>query len=311
MLRSARGLICGCVAASVVAACGGQTNLAPVTTVEAGSTGPGDSHTVRKGETVYAIAWRYGFDYRALAKWNQLSEPYIIYPGQNLALRGEMPVELKSDSGLGRAQTHPAGRAGTINSRPVEAARSLSAPVKRTPTAAKEPPSAKAKPIPKASGAAQGSSSAAKPAKAAKAQQPSVPKSKAVASGTLAKSSAKLDNAKLGAWLWPTKGKLIGSFGGNGGSGVDIAGGDGQAVKSAHDGAVVYRGSGLIGYGKLIIVKHNKRYLSAYAHNRAIHVKEGDLVKRGQRIAEMGSSGTDRGEATLRNSPRRQARQPA
>ena len=87
------------------------------------------------------------------------------------------------------------------------------------------------------------------------------------------------------------KGKVIGRFNKAGGNGIDIAGRRGTAIKAAAPGRVVYSGSGLRGYGKLIIVKHNKRYLSAYAHNDRLHVKDGDTVQGGQRIAEMGNSG--------------------
>jgi lipoprotein NlpD len=92
------------------------------------------------------------------------------------------------------------------------------------------------------------------------------------------------------SWRWPVRGKIVGHFGTTGGKGIDIAGRRGTAIKAAAPGHVVYSGSGLRGYGKLIIVKHNKRYLSAYAHNERLHVKEGDTVKGGQRIAEMGDS---------------------
>ena len=95
-------------------------------------------------------------------------------------------------------------------------------------------------------------------------------------------------------WQWPARGEVVTSFSRSGGKGIDIAGSFGQAIVAASDGEVVYSGSGLIGYGQLIIVKHNKRYLSAYAHNNKILVKEGDTVKGGQRIAEMGRSGSNR-----------------
>ena len=95
--------------------------------------------------------------------------------------------------------------------------------------------------------------------------------------------------AGFGPWAWPTRGRILAS--GNGG--LDIGGARGQTVAAAADGRVVYRGSGLRGYGQLIIVKHNDEFLSAYAHNDRILVKEGASVKRGQKIAEMGSTGTD------------------
>lgn len=98
-----------------------------------------------------------------------------------------------------------------------------------------------------------------------------------------------------GGWTWPTGGSIVGRFGDSAGNkGLDIGGTAGQAIQAAAAGRVVYSGSGLRGYGRLIIIKHSEEYLSAYAHNDRIDVKEGDVVKRGQKIAEMGSSGTDR-----------------
>jgi len=93
-------------------------------------------------------------------------------------------------------------------------------------------------------------------------------------------------------WVWPTSGPVIRPFSpdGIGKKGIDIGGRQGQSVVAAAAGKIVYSGSGLKGYGKLIIIKHNKRYLSAYAHNRSLTTKEGDWVRQGQRIAEMGNT---------------------
>ncbi len=96
-------------------------------------------------------------------------------------------------------------------------------------------------------------------------------------------------------WQWPATGTLIAKFSrDNGVNGIRIAGQPGSPVLATEAGDVVYVGEGLLGYGKLIIVKHSKKYLSAYAHNRRIDVNEGQRVKAGQKIAEMGSSGTDK-----------------
>lgn len=97
-------------------------------------------------------------------------------------------------------------------------------------------------------------------------------------------------------WSWPANGAVIGLFSSNGSlnKGIDIAGELGQPVFAASDGAVVYAGSGLRGYGELVIIKHNDTYVSAYGHNRRLLVREGQKVKAGQTIAEMGSTGTDR-----------------
>ena len=98
------------------------------------------------------------------------------------------------------------------------------------------------------------------------------------------------------AWRWPAQGVLLATYvaGDNTRQGIDIGGSSGQPVVAAGDGVVVYSGAGLVGYGELIIVKHNEQWLSAYGHNRVRLVAEGQKVKAGQQIAEMGRSGTDR-----------------
>ncbi|GHH54494.1 lipoprotein [[Pseudomonas] boreopolis] len=98
------------------------------------------------------------------------------------------------------------------------------------------------------------------------------------------------------SWRWPADGVVVGSFvqGETTKQGVDIAGASGQAVRAAADGVVVYSGNGLVGYGELIIIKHNEQWLSAYGHNRKRLVNEGQSVKAGQQIAEMGRSGASR-----------------
>ena len=102
-----------------------------------------------------------------------------------------------------------------------------------------------------------------------------------------------IDDAKLD-WAWPTSGKVIAGFSeGSNLKGIDIAGKAGQPVLASAAGRVVYAGAGLRGYGKLVIVKHNNTYLSAYAHNREILVKEGQQVSKGQKIGEMGDTDAD------------------
>lgn len=97
------------------------------------------------------------------------------------------------------------------------------------------------------------------------------------------------------SWQWPAKGEILRTYssGDPGKKGLDIGGRMGQAVHAAADGKVVYSGNGLRGYGKLIIIKHSATYFSAYAHNSKLHVKEDETVKSGQRIADMGNSGSD------------------
>ena len=110
------------------------------------------------------------------------------------------------------------------------------------------------------------------------------------------RSTSKVHSKKSVNWQWPVNGKLISRFSskGVGNKGLDIHGKQGDPVKTAAKGVVVYRGDALLGYGKIIIIKHNEQYLSAYAHNSEIVVNEGQRVKAGQLIAKIGSSGTDR-----------------
>ena len=124
----------------------------------------------------------------------------------------------------------------------------------------------------------------------AKPKPPAIAKTEPSSTSPTHKPSAQ----EFGPWVWPVKGKVLNAFSETGANkGLDIAGTRNQAVVAAADGRVVYQGSGLRGYGQLIIVKHNDDFLSAYAHNDKILVKESDVVKRGQKIAELGSTGTD------------------
>lgn len=239
--------------------------------VEAGrkNVGNGQQHVVEKGDTLYSIAFRYSMDFRTLAALNGIGEPYTIYPGQVLTIKSRgLPVTPKPKPGAGSATAA------------VEDAPKASAPVKSAATTvvvskpalpAAEPsrPDA-AKPAPVATVISGSASVTATPAP-----------TRVVAGGT---------------WRWPVQGKLIGSFttGGVGPKGIAIGGKTGDPVYAARDGRVVYTGTGLVGYGQLVIVKHDDVYLSAYAHNSKVLVKEGDSVKAGDTIAEMGSTGADR-----------------
>jgi lipoprotein NlpD len=166
---------------------------------------------VRAGETLAAIAFRYGKDYRDLARWNNLGDGSLIYPGQVIRL------------------SPPAGGASSRSS----TAKSAPPPKRTIPPPPADPPP---------------------------------------------------------AWAWPTSGRVVAEFDGGPGSGtgVLIAGRAGQPVRAAASGRVVYSGGGLIGYGQLIIIKHNDTYLSAYGYNASLLVQEGEKINKGQRIATMG-----------------------
>ena len=176
------------------------------------------THTVQAGETLYAIAFRYGVNYHGLAKANRIKPPYVIYVNQKIRL--------------------------------------ISSP---EPVQSPEPA-----------------------AKQQKSARPPVVKPRPIAVA---------QNSTI-TWRWPIKGEVVNSFSLKGriNKGIDIRGKLGDKVRAAADGVVVYAGGGLRGYGKLVIVKHSDSFLSAYGHNRKIQVKEGDRVKGGQVVGEVGPS---------------------
>ncbi|HTN29414.1 MAG TPA: peptidoglycan DD-metalloendopeptidase family protein [Pseudomonas sp.] len=206
-------------------------------------------YLVRPGDTLYSIAFRFGWDWKTLATHNGIGAPYLLRPGDYVRFDGP----LKSEA----------------SRRTVSAASRPKTPI---PSSAKATPPATSPP-------------AAKPSAAAVAR-PRAPQAPVRIPAT--RSAA--------AWTWPSLGTMVGRFAPNGSlnKGIDIAGELGQPVFAASDGLVVYAGSGLRGYGELLIIKHDDVYVSAYGHNRRLLVREGQQVKAGQTIAEMGSTGTDR-----------------
>ncbi|MDP2226743.1 MAG: peptidoglycan DD-metalloendopeptidase family protein [Moraxellaceae bacterium] len=224
-------------------------------------------HVVAPGETLYAIALRYDKDYRDLAALNGLNTTtYLIRPGQRLKLSGQLPPR-------------PAAA-------PVPAKESAKESAK---DAAKGGGKEVAKPIP---GATEKSPRPAVPAAVVK----TTPPVSAGATASLSPTTAPARASSGLAWAWPVKGPLLARFGSPGlpGKGVDIGGKRGDSVLAAADGTVVYAGTGLVGYGRLIIVRHDDNYISAYAHNDRFLVAEGERVKLGQPIAQLGATGTDR-----------------
>lgn len=246
MPAAALGLLVLC--ALLLAACGrstvvrrehpGRSDYPPTRTVHRTSTST-SSVIVRRGDTVYGIAFRAGIDFRDLARWNGIAPPYTIYPGQRLQLRGRA---VNPPSAV--TQAPPRVASEVRPSRP--------APRPPAPAPSNAPPTA-----------------------------PRVPAAPASAPT---------------AWRWPTHGALIARYvvGDSTRQGIDIAGNAGQAVAAAAAGTVVYSGSGLVGYGELVIVKHSDEWLSAYGHNRRRLVAEGERVSAGQTIAEMGRTGASR-----------------
>jgi lipoprotein NlpD len=251
--------------------------LRPVTPQIAPSTN--GLHTVQRGDTLYAIAFANGLDYREIASWNQIASPDLIQVGQVLRL------------------TPPPGAVEIIplddDSEP--SARPLAEPLLlREPQAVLLPYSdANWARVSTTSVAVAATPSVPKPVPSA-ATAPSVPAAAPTVTAAPAASAGSASASGNGNWLWPADGTLAGRFGAAGGKGIDIVGSRNTPVKAVAPGKVVYSGSGLRGYGRLLIVKHAGEYLSAYAHNESILVKEGDTVAAGQKIALMGDSDADR-----------------
>ena len=238
-----------------------------------------NTYVVKRGDTVYSIAREHKMDFRELIALNGIESPNRISPGTVLKIKPTADV-VSGDSAVVTTAPivsdvvveRPLGEAGEVS--PSADTDGL----KREPKAGKEPYSDEA--LAQAQNPNAG---------AVKATEPSA------ANGGETKPEAKpADAAATGPdelnWIWPANGKIVGTFSEGGIKGVDIAGKAGDPVIAASDGKIVYSGTGLRGYGKLVIIKHNATYLSAYAHNQTILVKEGQTVSKGQKIAEMGNS---------------------
>jgi lipoprotein NlpD len=249
------------------------------------------TYTIRRGDTLYQIALDHGLDYRELAGWNNIENVNVIRVGQVLLLG--------PPGGQGGAVTAPLVTTAPVTPSGGEVRPpGLLPPSGRpnTPTFKTEPRAVKVPfsdhalaQLQQQSPATAMSAAIAPEARAtAPAASPPPPPPKAE-SGRV----PEIDDDSLG-WIWPATGKIVAGFSESANlKGIDIAGKAGQPVVASAAGKVVYAGAGLRGYGKLIIVKHNNTFLSAYAHNREIAVKEGQQVAKGQKIAEMGDTDAD------------------
>jgi lipoprotein NlpD len=260
------------------------------------------TYQVKRGDTLYQIALDHGLDYRELAAWNNIENVNVIHVGQLLLLG--------PPGGGGGATTAPlvsvppvsasGGEARTPSLLPLPSGRPNTPTFKTEPKAVKLPYSEQAlaqlqrypSALPEARPALAPSLAAAAPNLTAPTPAPST---SAAATAARADSGRvpEIDDDSLG-WIWPASGKVVAGFSESANlKGIDIAGKSGQPVVASAAGRVVYAGTGLRGYGKLIIVKHNNTFLSAYAHNKEIEVKEGQQVTKGQKIAEMGDTDAD------------------
>ncbi|HEV3422247.1 MAG TPA: peptidoglycan DD-metalloendopeptidase family protein [Paraburkholderia sp.] len=219
---------------------------------------PPGYYRVKPGDTLYRIALENGQNYRDIATWNNLTNPNQIEVDQLLRV---------APPGANLAAMTPG-----VATSPIVGGGVQTAPL-------------------------GGSSAATTGAAAGVATVPSVYGSGSTATAIPPQTGASDTSAAASsnvAFSWPVRGPILGTFDDSTNKGVNIGGAAGDPVKAAADGRVVYAGNGLRGYGNLIIIKHDATYLTAYAHNRALMVKEGDAVTKGQKIAEMGNSDSDR-----------------
>jgi lipoprotein NlpD len=285
-------LLLAVVAAGLLGGCASRTpapviergsapgkGLAPVTTPAK----PGEFHTVKRGETLYSIALEHGQSYRDVAAWNNIDNPNVIRIGQQLRVA---PPE-------GVAVAKPVVGPAAVETRPL-AASSPTPPssdtVKRDPKGGKQPYTEQAV-------------AAAQKAEVAHTQPPAVQ-----ARVEPRPEPRPVETAAGGElnWTWPSSGKVIAAYVEGGNKGVDIEGRVGEPVLAAETGKVTYAGSGIRGYGNLLIIQHASGLSSVYAHNSKLLAKEGQQVARGQKIAELGNSDAD--QAKLHFEIRRQGK---
>ncbi|WP_186373136.1 murein hydrolase activator NlpD [Yersinia ruckeri] len=227
----------------------------------------GSTYTVKRGDTLFYIAWITGNDFRDLANKNNISEPYGLNVGQTIQLGngsdgGMITASNATSNGVSKAPSNIQNSSSVVDSQSTSAYSDNSG---------------------KQSVGRMLPSSGAVASTTTPVTAPSSPVGIPTSNG-----------GPVSSWKWPTDGKTIDSFsaseGGN--KGIDIAGSRGQPIFATANGRVVYAGNALRGYGNLIIIKHNDDYLSAYAHNDTMLVREQQEVKAGQKIATMGSTGT-------------------
>lgn len=214
-------------------------------------------YTVKPGDTLLRVSLDSGQNWRDIARWNNLDNPNLLEVGQVLRV---VPPAVDAAAATPRAVASN----GRVEARPLDAR--AGAPGAASATAA-----------------------------AAPAAVPAVPAAAPTASSTpAADTAAATREAGDITWVWPAAGTVVAGFEEGRNKGLTIVGKAGDPVLAAADGRVVYAGSSLRGYGNLVIIKHNDQYLSAYAHNQVLLVKDDQAVRRGQKIAEMGSTDAER-----------------
>jgi lipoprotein NlpD len=277
------------------------TKPAPAAATAPAPAATADTYVVKRGDTLYSIALDNGVDWRELAGWNQITDPSRMQVGQVLRVRPppgpdgvvvspveqappiaarplgpEVPASPPPAAATGGLRTEPKGLRLPYSEENLAAVQRADAPrVAVAPKPEAPPPVAAVKPEPPA---------------VAKPEPPAVARPEAPPPAARPDSDGGDERVD---WAWPATGKVVATFNGASSKGVDIAGRAGDPVYASAPGKVVYSGEGIPAYGKLVIIRHNGTYLSAYAHNSQILVKEGQTVAKGQKIAEVGSSGSE------------------
>mgnify|MGYP001764986524 CR=1 FL=1 len=252
--------------APIVDRTGGTTRMAPAPTAGAPAPAAGReatrTYTVQRGDTLRSIATSQGVSVTDLVRWNALPNPNVIEVGQVLRLAPPPAVEVTAAGAAAGAvaSTAPVSPTGSVEARPLDAPTPAPGATRAEPAKPTEP----VRPV-----------DAAKPVEPAKPVEAPRPETSI-------------------ALAWPAKGPILEGFSDGRNKGVDIGGKEGDPVVAAADGEVFYVGASLPQYGNLVIIKHPDDFITVYAHNRTVLVKQGQSVKRGQRVAEMGKSGTDR-----------------
>lgn len=289
-LPAARRIVfLGAFALSLLAGCAGRTSAPvvergvparPVAAAPAPPTAAPDGfHTVKKGDTLYSIALEYGHSPRDVADWNRLENPASIKIGQLLRVT---PPE-------SAAEVKPIAGPAAVEARPIGA----TSPGVNTGSRKHEPKGGKQPYSEQALAALQKSEEPPRETPVAPPRPETKPAEPAAAGDDL-------------DWGWPSGGKVIATFSDAGGKGIDIGGKIGDPVLAAEAGKVTYAGSGIRGYGNLLIIQHQNGLSSVYAHNSRLLAKEGQMVARGQKIAEVGNSDAD--QAKLHFEIRRQGK---
>lgn len=234
------------------------------------------SYVVKRGDTLYSIALEHGADYRDLAQWNKLEDPSKIRVGQEL--------RITSPEDRSAVQVGAARLPGEIESRPLGTS---AAPPAAEEGGMKTSPKALRLPY-----SEQNLALLSKPEIRPEAKPDARPDVRPEAKPEAVKPAAERDPEAI-EFAWPARGKVLAGFAEPNQKGLDISGRPGDPVLAAAAGRVMYTGTGIRGYGKLIVIKHDNNFNSVYAHNREILVKEGQSVTRGQRIAELGDTDAD------------------